>query len=116
MLHHKGVFCPIVTFYEATMRYPSPDLKSSPFAGPAEPSKPPTDPMSFPPGLLPALVSEHLRTEEAYEPLYSRDVDAAGIPGVLEPSPYMLARLERFYAELQVYSSTLHSFCCKLRG
>ena len=36
--------------------------------------------MSFPPGLLPSLVKEHLRTEEKYQPLEKKDVISAGIP------------------------------------
>ena len=62
------------------------------------------DPMSFPPGLLPALVKEHLRTEENYEPLSRKDVERAGIPPVKPADSYLLARLDKFYAELQVWA------------
>lgn len=66
--------------------------------------------MGFPPGLLPELVKEHLRTEENYEPLSKKDVDRAGVPHASTPDPYLLARLEKFYAELQVRTQTfLHS-------
>ena len=58
--------------------------------------------MSFPPGLLPALVKENLRTEENYYPLSKKDVEMAGIPPIAEADPYLLARLDKFYAELQV--------------
>ena len=62
----------------------------------------PTDPMSFPPGLLPALVKEHLRTEENYYPLAKKDVDRVEIPMAIQADPCLLARLDKLYAELQV--------------
>lgn len=58
--------------------------------------------MGFPPGLLPDLVKEHLRTEENYTPLERRDVERAGIPAATSADSYLLARLDKFYAELQV--------------
>ena len=60
------------------------------------------DPMSFPPGLLPSLVKEHLRTEENYHPLEKQDVIAAGIPEPQAVDGYLSARLEKFAAELRV--------------
>lgn len=58
--------------------------------------------MSFPPGLLPSLVKEHLRTEEKYQPLEKKDVISAGIPELEPIDAYLAARLEKFAAELRV--------------
>ena len=68
--------------------------------GASEP--PPTDPMGFPPGLLPALVKEHLRTEDNYVPLERKEVERAGIPNAAPADSYLLARLDKFHAEMQV--------------
>lgn len=81
---------------------------------PALADQPPVDPMSFPPGLLPALVEENLRTEEPYAPLSKRDIDKAGIPRATEPDSYLLARLDRFYAELKASAllcGSVSGFC-----
>lgn len=69
-------------------------------SGASEPQ--PIDPMGFPPGLLPALVKEHLRTEDNYVPLEKREVERAGIPEAAMADSYLLARLDKFHAELQV--------------
>lgn len=66
---------------------------------------PPTDPMSFPPGLIPKLVREKLELEEPYYPLSSQDVEEAGLPPSQAPSAYLASRLDKFYAELQVLAS-----------
>lgn len=58
--------------------------------------------MGFPPGLLPALVKEHLRTEDNYVPLERKEVERAGIPEAAPADSYLLARLDKFHAELQV--------------
>ena len=60
------------------------------------------DPMSFPPGLLPDLVKENLRTEDSYHPLDRRDVANAGIPEAAPVDAYLAAQLDKFSAELRV--------------
>ena len=81
------------------MHAPPPDLAA---AAPAVPAKPQTDPMSFPPGLIPQLVAEKLRTDPPYSPLSPLDIDQAGLPSTSEPDSYLQSRIDRFYAELQV--------------
>ena len=63
------------------------------------------NPMSFPPGLIPALVADNLKTEEAYHPLNRADVDAAGLPDLPQADAYLSSRLDRFRAELLVRHS-----------
>ena len=62
----------------------------------------PTDPMSFPPGLIPELVRQKLETDPAYSPLSTLDVDRAGLPEPSQPDAYLRARLDKFHAELKV--------------
>lgn len=45
---------------------------------PKYPAKMPFPPMSFPPGVLPALVKERLRTEDMYTPLDPEDIKEVG--------------------------------------
>lgn len=87
---------------DADMHAPPPDLALPP----AAPTKPKTDPMSFPPGLIPQLVAEKLKTDPPYSPLSPLDIDQAGLPSTSEPDSYLQARIDRFYAELQVYFLT----------
>ena len=58
--------------------------------------------MSFPPGLIPQLVAEKLKTDPPYSPLSPLDIDQAGLPSTSEPDSYLQSRIDRFYAELQV--------------
>jgi len=81
------------------MHAPPPDFAA---AAPAVPAKPQTDPMSFPPGLIPQLVAEKLKTDPPYSPLSPLDIDQAGLPSTSEPDSYLQSRIDRFYAELQV--------------
>jgi len=81
------------------MHAPPPDLAG---AASAVPTKPQTDPMSFPPGLIPQLVAEKLTTDPPYSPLSPLDIDQAGLPSTSEPDSYLQSRIDRFYAELQV--------------
>ena len=48
---------------------------------------------------------EALRAEALYSPLSTRQVEAAGMPPPSEPDAYLRARIQRFYAELQVEAS-----------
>lgn len=81
------------------MHAPPPDLLQ---AAAAQPVKPKKDPMSFPPGLIPQLVAEKLKTDPPYSPLSPLDIDQAGLPPTLEPDSYLKSRIDRFFAELQV--------------
>jgi hypothetical protein len=68
---------------------------------------PPTDPMSFPPGLIPRLVKDKLELDDPYHPLSTRDVEEAGLPASYAPNAYLSSRLDKFYAELQVRARPL---------
>lgn len=68
---------------------------------PQQPAHPKADPMSFPPGLIPQLVSEKLKTDPPYSPLSPLDIEKAGLPPTSEPDSYLQSRLDKFYAELQ---------------
>ena len=83
----------------AGVHAPPPDLAAAP---PQQPAHPKADPMSFPPGLIPQLVSEKLKTDPPYSPLSPLDIEKAGLPPTSEPDSYLQSRLDRFYAELQV--------------
>ena len=83
----------------ADMHAPPPDLASM---APPVPTKPKADPMSFPPGLIPQLVAEKLKTDPPYSPLSPLDIDQAGLPTTSDPDSYLQSRIDRFYAELQV--------------
>ncbi|KAL3138482.1 hypothetical protein ABBQ32_006272 [Trebouxia sp. C0010 RCD-2024] len=80
------------------MHAPPPDLLQ---AAATQPAKPKKDPMSFPPGLIPQLVAEKLKTDPPYSPLSPLDIDQAGLPPTLEPDSYLKSRIDRFFAELQ---------------
>ena len=82
----------------ADVHVPPPDLVQ---AAAAQPVKPKKDPMSFPPGLIPQLVAEKLKTDPPYSPLSPLDIDRAGLPPTLEPDSYLNSRIDRFFAELQ---------------
>ena len=84
------------------MHAPPPDLAG---AASAVLTKPQTDPMSFPPGLIPQLVAEKLTTDPPYSPLSPLDIDQAGLPSTSEPDSYLQSRIDRFYAELQVIAA-----------
>ena len=73
-------------------------------AVPERPARPisPTDPMSFPPGLIPELVRTKLETDPPYSPLSTLEVDRAGLPEPRQPDAYLRSRLDKFYAELKV--------------
>lgn len=43
-----------------------------------------------------------LKTEAPYSPLSTLEVEAAGMPPPSEPDAYLQARIDHFYAELQV--------------
>ena len=58
--------------------------------------------MGFPPGLLPELVREKLRTDAPYSPLSPLDIERAALPPPAAPDAYLAARLDKFHAELRV--------------
>ena len=58
--------------------------------------------MGFPPGLLPELVREKLRTDAPYSPLSPLDIERAALPPPSAPDAYLAARLDKFHAELRV--------------
>jgi hypothetical protein len=58
--------------------------------------------MGFPPGLLPELVRERLKTDAPYSPLSPLDVERAALPPPQPPDAYLAARLDKFHAELRV--------------
>ena len=88
------------------MHVPPPDLAQ---AAAAQPVKPKKDPMSFPPGLIPQLVAEKLKTDPPYSPLSPLDIDRAGLPPTLEPDSYLKSRIDRFFAELQASHAAQHN-------
>jgi len=45
---------------------------------------------------------EQLKTDPPYSPLSPLEVEALGAPPPQEPDAYLRARIDRFYAELQV--------------
>ena len=49
---------------------------------------------------------EQLKTDPPYSPLSPLEVEALGAPPPQEPDAYLRARIDRFYAELQVESGT----------
>lgn len=89
-----GMHC--LEFPQAMMMFGCAALESN------ERPKSPTDPMSFPPGLIPRLVRETLEVDPPYTPLSTRDVDRAGLPEPSQPDAYLTARLDKFHAELKV--------------
>ncbi|DBA71019.1 TPA: hypothetical protein ACH3X2_011449 [Trebouxia sp. C0005] len=96
--HQAGLFQNVPVQPVTDMHAPPPDLAA---AAPSVPAKPQTDPMSFPPGLIPQLVAEKLKTDPPYSPLSPLDIDQAGLPSTSEPDSYLQSRIDRFYAELQ---------------
>ena len=70
---------------------------------PAEPEEPPFDPFSFPPGLIPRLVEDSLRSEAAYSPLSPLDIEKSEVPPPPKMDPYLKARVDKFYAQLADY-------------
>jgi len=53
------------------------------------------------------LRQDKLRSEAPYSPLSTLEVEAAGMPAPSEPDAYLKARIQRFYAELQVLLALL---------
>jgi len=47
---------------------------------------------------------EQLKTDPPYSPLSPLEVEALGAPPPQEPDAYLRARIDRFYAELQVFT------------
>lgn len=68
-----------------------------------EAPKPPVDPMSFAPGLIPQLVVDKSKTDPPYSPLSPLDIERAQLPPAQEPNAYLASRLDKFYAELREY-------------
>ncbi|KAK9844464.1 hypothetical protein WJX74_002850 [Apatococcus lobatus] len=79
----------------AALNKPAPESDKRPVS--------PTDPMSFPPGLIPELVRQKLETDPPYSPLSTLDVDRAGLPEPSQPDAYLRARLDKFHAELKAW-------------
>ncbi|KAL4434358.1 hypothetical protein ABPG75_000799 [Micractinium tetrahymenae] len=61
------------------------------------------DPMSFPPGLIPKLVEEKLRTDPPYSPLSILDIEQTGVPPLPKMDAYLKARVDKMYAQLTDY-------------
>lgn len=77
-----------------------PPPSSPPPPEPQVPEEPPFDPFSFPPGLIPRLVEDTLRSEAAYSPLSPLDIEKSEVPPPPTMDPYLKARLDKFYAQL----------------
>lgn len=67
-----------------------------------EEKKPAFDPFSFPPGLIPHLVEEKLKTDPPYSPLSPLDIEQSPVPPLPNEDDYLKARLDTFYAQLAV--------------
>ena len=65
-----------------------------------QPLQPSMDPLCFPPGLLPTMVADRLRTEPAYTPLRVKDVLEHDVPPMPVIDDYLTARLDKFHAQL----------------
>ncbi|KAL4428605.1 hypothetical protein ABPG77_008917 [Micractinium sp. CCAP 211/92] len=61
------------------------------------------DPMSFPPGLIPKLVEEKLKTDPPYSPLSILDIEQSGVPPPPKMDAYLKARVDKMYAQLADY-------------
>lgn len=61
------------------------------------------DPMSFPPGLIPKLVEEKLKTDPPYSPLSILDIEQTGVPPPPKMDAYLKARVDKMYAQLADY-------------
>lgn len=84
-------------------------------AGP--PPKAPYDPMSFPPGLIPALVRDKALTDPPYSPLSPLDIERAGLPPATPPDAYLASRLDKFTAEIRVNRPRMLPMpCCAALG
>ncbi|KAH7623290.1 hypothetical protein Ndes2526B_g01714 [Nannochloris sp. 'desiccata'] len=70
---------------------------------PSEPEEQPFDPFSFPPGLIPHLVEENLQSQIPYSPLNPENISASEVPLPPTLDPYLKARLDKFYAQLDGY-------------
>ncbi|KAK9821123.1 hypothetical protein WJX81_001731 [Elliptochloris bilobata] len=81
------------------LAYPPPQASH----GPPPIAPPPPDPMGFPPGLLPELVRDRLKTDAPYSALSPLDIEKAAMPAPTPPDAYLAARLEKFHAELRGY-------------
>jgi hypothetical protein len=68
-----------------------------------EPKEAPFDPFSFPPGLISRLVEENLQLHIPYSPLNSRNISTSEVPPPPTLDPYLNARLDKFYAQLDGY-------------
>ena len=80
--------------------YPKSCRQSCTAAGRAQDA--PQSSPSFPAGLIPKLVEHRSRTEPPYSPLSPLDLEAVSFQPSPEPSPYILSRLDKFAADLQV--------------
>ncbi|EFN51673.1 hypothetical protein CHLNCDRAFT_139903 [Chlorella variabilis] len=68
-----------------------------------EPEEPGFDPCSFPPGLIPRLVEDKLKTDPPYSPLSPLDIEAAGVPPPPKVDAYLKSRVDKFYAQMGDY-------------
>lgn len=68
-----------------------------------EPEQPCFDPFSFPPGLIPTLVEEKLRTDTPYSPLEAAEIEKCQVLPPPTMDAYLQARLDKFYAQLADY-------------
>ena len=75
---------------------------SQPRAAAGQAQEAPHSSPSFPAGLIPKLVEHRSRTEPPYSPLSPLDLEAVSFQPSPQPSPYILSRLDKFVADLQV--------------
>ncbi|PRW59174.1 calcium homeostasis endoplasmic reticulum isoform A [Chlorella sorokiniana] len=80
--------------------YPPPP---GPEAQPPPPEEEPFDCLSFPPGLLPKLVEESLKTDKPYSPLSIFDIEQTGVPPAPKMDAYLKSRVAKFQAQLADY-------------
>lgn len=100
-----------------TQPFPPPGAPQVPYRGGQEPKRPPPppplnepeeapfDPFSFPPGLIPRLVEENLQSQIPYSPLNPRNISASEVPPPPTLDPYLKARVDKFYAQLDGYKA-----------
>lgn len=95
-----------MTSYELTSQMPD----SSPM--------PPVDPMCFPPGILPELLT-NLEDKRPYQPILFEHIQKEGLPIANEPDAYLQSRLYKFYAEVGSFCGELNTpiftFCLVLQ-
>lgn len=95
--------------FRPELRFPTPALGAAGAQVPIETIQakpesiePAFDTFSFPPGLIPYLVEDKLKTDPPYSPLSPLDIEKCPVPPPPNEDEYLKARLDKFYAELAV--------------